>query len=515
MGFRVFAFAFILAFCSLFYELIFAKALTLTTSNFILAQTAALGFYFLGIGLGSHKKIAPSNPSSFLHIEYILSLLGCISPVLIYLIHFGFHLYTPEYFHFIILPTLLLIPLIVGFFTGKEFLYLLEFGEKNGVNASLVLAATYFGNLVAGFAFPLFIYQNIGIVGSAYFAAALNLIVASILSIELKKIKSTAFLFLFTFGFLYWGLNVEKLHTTLLSLSYTKIYTPDIGFSHFKNIYSFIKSQKPQVTQYRTKYQDIDIVTKNNNHFSLFLNRMPQFSSDNYKGYHSSMADGFINLHQHPLEDTLILGGGDGILAQYLLDRGAKHITLVDLDPAIVHLAKTNTRLRQINKDSFHNKAVTVITGDAFSFLLKSTKKYDSIFIDFPLPTSLELSKLYSREFYSLVLKNLTPEGGAIFDSPVNFKFNYGLKKFKSYNQKIISSTLQAAGVRNPTGFGPHENFIYFNKQGGKKKFKYDLLPSSVSGRTFVNLIENSVFLEPFPIENKYINSIFSPKRFK
>ncbi|MGH1468498.1 MAG: spermidine synthase [Bdellovibrionales bacterium] len=515
MVFRVLALSFILAFCSLFYELIFAKTLTLATSNFILAQTAALGFYFLGIGVGSSKKIDPSKPLSFLHTEYVLSFLGCISPALIYFIYFIFHLYMPSSTHIIILPTLLLIPFVVGIFTGKEFLHLLNFGEKHGVSASLVLAATYFGNLVAGFAFPLFIYQSAGVVGSSYFAAALNLMVAIFLAIEVKKHTQLFLAIPITLCFFFWGSNAAKVQNGILNLSYTKVYTPDFGTSHLKNIYVYVKSKMPSVRQHRTKYQDIDIVHKSNGHYSLFLNRKPQFSSDNYKGYHASLAEGFLNLHQNPLGNTLILGGGDGILAQYLIERGAKRITLIDLDPAITNLARTHPLFRRINKDSFNNKIVTVINGDAFSFLLKTSEKYDSILIDFPLPTSLELSKLYSREFYSLVKRSLKPNGGALFDSPINFKFDYDKTKFKSKNQKIISATLHAAGIKNHTGFGPHENFVYFNKKDEKRHFQYDLLPDSISGRALVNLIENSSFLEEAPIEKKYINSIFSPKRFQ
>lgn len=513
MGFRVIFLAFTLSFCSLFYELIFAKALTISTNNLILAQTFALGFYFLGMGIGSHRKLKTNNHISFLKTELILSALGMVSPILIYLISFIFNLYTPSTTNAALLPTLLLIPLIVGFYTGKEFLHLMKMGEVHNVSVNIILATTYLGNLAAGIFFPLYIYQSLGIFGSSLFVASLNLMAALALAFSIKKVSGYLTVILLTVVFYLFSSNIAQISSTLLSLSYTQLSTKDVGPTHFKNIYYFLQKNASKTIQYRSKYQDIDIVSQKNN-YTLFLNRKPQFSSNNYKAYHSSMVEGFLNLHSQPIKKVLILGGGDAILAHYLLQKNVNSITLVDLDPFITSLATNNPNFTKINKSSFKNPKVTVINGDAFTHLLKNSNTFDAIFIDFPLPTYLELSKLYSTEFYSLVLKSLAPGGAAIFDSPIHFQFKEQTFKFTSDAQKIIYSTLEASGITNFTGFGPHENFIYFNKANTKKSFDYKRL-SGVSGRIFVNFVENDVFLDILPSSKDSVNSIFKPKRFR
>ena len=513
MVFKIISLAFSLAFCSLFYELIFAKALSLTTDNLIIAQTSALGFYFLGMGLGAAKKLRKSE--YFFYTECILSVLGCLSPILLFFIHFIFQLYIAPIYQSALLPILLIIPFVVGFFTGKEFLHLLSLGEKFNIHLNSILAATYFGNLFAGLIFPLYIYQKFGIIGSSFLAASINLIAATFLAVKLKEKKSYSILGLLALSFFVLNTQLSPLYSNVLSLSYTEIHTPDHGLQHISNITKYTRELMPSVEQYRSKYQDIDLVTQKNGSYTLFLNRKPQFSSINYRGYHSSMVKGFLNLHSKPIEKVLILGGGDGIIAHYLQKENITNITLVDLDPYITRLAKKDSRFTNLNQHSLSSTSLKLIVGDAFSFLLQTESKFDAVFIDFPLPTYLELSKLYSKEFYSLVFKSLAPGGGVIFDSPINFNFKDGQKKFKSKNQDIIYSTLMAAKISIFTGFGPHENFIYFNQNQSKRNFNYSTLPKDLPGRTFVNLIENSHFLEKPINSNKHVNSIFKPKRFK
>jgi len=81
------------------------------------------------------------------------------------------------------------------------------------------------------------------------------------------------------------------------------------------------------------------------------------------------------------------------------------------LDPDIVKLAKTHPLLLKLNKNSFSNPYVKVINTDAFNFLMNNKSKFDIIIADFPDPRDVPLSKLYSYEFYLMVLKHLKEKG--------------------------------------------------------------------------------------------------------
>jgi len=69
--------------------------------------------------------------------------------------------------------------------------------------------------------------------------------------------------------------------------------------------------------------------------------------------------------------------------------------------------------------------------------------------MDFPEPTDFNLSKLYSREFYSAVRKLLNPDGYIVFDAP-------GVKTINNYetydlaeNAFLYLNTLYGAGFKS------------------------------------------------------------------
>ena len=111
-------------------------------------------------------------------------------------------------------------------------------------------------------------------------------------------------------------------------------------------------------------------------------------------------------------ERVLVLGGGDGLVARELLKYDTvQEIIIVDLDPAITELARENRLLRDANADSMNDPRVTVINADAYTYVEQSPDLYPVIIADLPDPNNETLSKLYSREFYTLIQQHLTPDG--------------------------------------------------------------------------------------------------------
>lgn len=147
---------------------------------------------------------------------------------------------------------------------------------------------------------------------------------------------------------------------------------------------------------------------------------------------------------------VLILGGGDGcVLREVLKYNEVKEVLLVDLDPAMTHLAKTHPVLRRINQDAFKDARLVTIAGngitpgihkrlyletnkrkhpekqavtqkladvkvmnvDADKFLSDVEGYWDVIIIDMPDPSTPELTKLYAKEFYKKVKQHLSQHG--------------------------------------------------------------------------------------------------------
>ncbi len=153
----------------------------------------------------------------------------------------------------------------------------------------------------------------------------------------------------------------------------------------------------------------------NQMHRVFYLDGMVQFSSLDETTYHLCLAN-------IPLTATeffggkprtgLILGGGDGLAARNLLAyRTMEKVTQVELDPAVMILAKHNPHLKKLNADVYSDKRFHPIVGDAFQWIRHSQEKFDVVLLDFPHPKNLSLARLYSAEFYSQLKERLKPGG--------------------------------------------------------------------------------------------------------
>ena len=140
-----------------------------------------------------------------------------------------------------------------------------------------------------------------------------------------------------------------------------------------------------------------------------------------------------------------MLGGGDGLAVREILDwPGVEEVLLVDLDPAVTEQAKTYPPLVTLNenalndprvsaqtapgheagqqdvyvhaeepRDAFKQRkekiaTVTVRNADADLYLRDVPGLWDVIVADFPDPSTPDLAKLYSAEFYAMVKNHLS-----------------------------------------------------------------------------------------------------------
>jgi len=98
---------------------------------------------------------------------------------------------------------------------------------------------------------------------------------------------------------------------------------------------------------------------------------------------------------------------------------------------------------------------VNVINVDADKFLAGTAEYYNTIIVDFPDPRSIELAKLYSKEFY-LKVKNRLSETGMIV-----------VQSASPYHAKeaflCIMRTMQAAGLKT---IPYHDNVPSFGDWG-------------------------------------------------
>ncbi len=192
----------------------------------------------------------------------------------------------------------------------------------------------------------------------------------------------------------------------------------------------------------QTPYQRI-VITKWRGDYWLYLNGNQQFSSYDEKRYHEPLVHPASFL-SHRYERILVIGGGDGLaMREILKHKEVQSATLVDLDPAMTKLAENHPVLTRLNARSMQDKRVHIINGDGYRFLEERLTKperegFDVIYVDLPDPRSVELSRLYSVEFYHLCKANLRP-GGILVTQSISPLF--ARKSFL-----CVLNTLEASG---------------------------------------------------------------------
>ena len=120
----------------------------------------------------------------------------------------------------------------------------------------------------------------------------------------------------------------------------------------------------PIIAYRHSAYQEI-VVTRRGNDMRLYLDGGLQFSTRDEYRYTESLVYPALGAGAR---SVLVLGGGDGLAARELLRQpGVEKIVQVELDPAVIELARST--MRYANGGSLDNPRVNVVTDDAMTWL--------------------------------------------------------------------------------------------------------------------------------------------------
>jgi len=382
---------FFLSLCGIIYELVLGSLATYLLGNPVQQYSITIGFFLSSMGLGSYlsRYLTKNILKNFIMIEVALGFVGGLSVLILsYLFSFSATYYMLHVFFLV----------IIGAMVGLEIPIITRILKKYGALKDIlsnVLSLDYIGGLAGSLLFPLILFPFMGRMLTSIIIGALNILVAIAIIIKIdyeNKRKSDLFIPIAVFILLV-GLaaSSDRINTILQK----RLYYDDIVFSK------------------RSHFQEI-VLTRNDDDFRLYLDGSLQFSSVDEYRYHEMLVFPSLALHKSPSKRVLVLGGGDGLAVREILKCGdVASVTLVELDPAMIDLAKKNSSLRMLNGDSLVNPRVSVIVGDAYAYLIENRKKYDIIIADFPDPHDETISKLYTVEFYMLLRRSL--DRGGIF----------------------------------------------------------------------------------------------------
>jgi spermidine synthase len=398
-------------------EYVLSTLATYILGNAVLQWTVVISLMLFAMGIGSRisRHLLGNLLDKFIVIELTLSLLCGGSVALCYSLYgrinsIGLMVYVLSF------GVGLLIGLEIPLATRINNTY-----EELRVNISSVLEYDYFGALIGGIFFIFFGLPRLGLSYTPIVLAGVNLLVASLLAVRFRRSL------VFPYQIFSSILLVASGLALLAAFSKPIVLYGEQRLYKDKIIYS---------TQ--TRYQKI-VVTQWKEHYWLFINGNAQFSSFDEERYHEPLVHPAMSLSV-PHERILILGGGDGLALREILkytDVGS--VTLVDLDPGMTDLGRYHPVFVKLNRDSLQDPRVTVVNQDAAAYLADCRDLYNIVFIDLPDPNSIELSRLYTLEFYQLCRRNLA-KGGILVTQATSPLFSA-----EAFN--CILRTMRAAGL--------------------------------------------------------------------
>ncbi|MDI2030709.1 polyamine aminopropyltransferase [Saccharopolyspora sp. TS4A08] len=423
--FAVLVAVFVCAACGLVYELALVALGSYLIGDTIGQASIVLSLmvFAMGVGALAAKPLQPWAAASFAGIELLLALLGGLSVLGLYAAFAWLSLY---------LPALIATALVLGLLIGAEIPLLMVLlqrirSQDAGSAVADLFAADYVGGLVGGLAFPFLLLPLFGqvqgalLVGMVNAAAGLGLV----LTVFRRELSKRARLLL---------IGASALVAGLLLGAYA--YADDFEVTARQALYS-----APVVHAERTPYQDVvlteSVSLSGVRDTRLFLNGDLQFSSIDEYRYHEALVHPAMS---GPRGRVLVLGGGDGLaLREVLRYPDVREVTLVDLDPAVLELARSDERVSSLNRDAFRDPRVRAIPADAFSWLRENRDRYDVVFVDMPDADSTATAKLYSAEFYGLVDHAMTDRGRMVVQA--------GSPYFAPKAYWCVEATLRSLGL--------------------------------------------------------------------
>jgi len=427
----------LLAFCmfstgasGLVNEYVLATITTYILGNSIEQFSIVIASMMLMMGISGFVQSRMSDNNliyKFIGVEVVMALLGGFAPLAIYgaFAYFEYNFAVVHYFFV----------LSVGFLIGFEIPIVMRIINQQRIslktNLAIVYAMDYVGAFVGAMIWVKLLLKFYPLTEISFIVAGFNFAIALI----------TVTYFIFT------GLIKHRVTTAIVMLMTVVILL--IGYLNNRDISDLFEQHfydDPIIQKTTTKYQHI-VLTENKKlgDIRLYINGNTQFSSLDEKRYHDLLVHPVMSIANKP-EHALILGGGDGLALRELLKyKNIKSITLVDLDPDMIKLASENPHLRKLNKDAFQDArlhvrppgnvnsinvkgvylesedsltkkmqsewvaTVDVYSIDADQFIrTKNNQRWDVAIIDFPDPSSVELSKLYSKQFYRKLRSHLS-----------------------------------------------------------------------------------------------------------
>jgi spermidine synthase len=430
--FLVLVCVFVCAACGLVYELELVALASYLMGDSVTQASVVLSVMVFAIGLGSlaAKRLRSRAAAGFGVVEAVLALVGGCSAMALYAA-FAWTRGSGAGGAWSDAPRCLLIAfsLGIGALIGAEVPLLMVLIQRirrqdaGGAVADL-FAADYVGALVGGLAFPFLLLPVFGQLTGALLTGVVNAVAGGALVLGLLRrdvsLRGR------------WLLLVANV-TVLGLLATAWVLVDDFERAARQAMFG----AHVRVAE-RTGVQEVVLTGGAHGPLALYLDGRLRAGGRDEARYHAALVA--PALRGGPHARVLVLGGGDGLAVREVLRRpGVRRVDVLDTDPALVRLARTDPGLSALNRRALSDPRVRVTTGDVFDLVRRAprTHPYDVVICDLPDPGRTDSMKLYSQEFYGLVGRVLSARGRvAVHGGDVSGRL------------WTVASTVRSAGLR-------------------------------------------------------------------
>ncbi len=140
--------------------------------------------------------------------------------------------------------------------------------------------------------------------------------------------------------------------------------------------------------------------------------------------------------HPEPKDVLVISGGAGGVINEILKHSSVERVDYAELDPLLLEvIGEFPTPLTEAE---LNDPRVNVEYIDGRLFVKRTPHKYDLVLVGFSNPSDLQVNRLFTKEFFSLVKDRLKEEGILVISLPGSL--TYLSEELKNLNACIINT---------------------------------------------------------------------------
>jgi len=278
------------------------------------------------------------------------------------------------------------------------------------------------GSIIGGLVFNFILVFVLNSLQSLYILLFVNLSAGLLISVINKRRKAIILIVSLIVGFL------------ILTFSYDlEKFTKEKQFEGQELI--FYKD---------TPYGNL-VVTKSGEQLNFFDNSKLLFSTENYVDNEEAVHYAMLQ-HKAPKKVLLLSGGVNG-LANEIIKYHVDSIAYIEINPFLIDLGKKYTK-------NLESPIIQIKNEDARLYIKRTNEKFDVVIIALPDPTTAQLNRFYTLEFFKELKKRLNED--AVVSFGLLTSDDYVSPEAKSINSvmfntlhKVFSNILIIPGNRN------------------------------------------------------------------